>query len=187
MLGDIARFLLNTVFTLFGAALLLRVWLQAVRMSPYNPVSQGVYHATNWLVLPLRKIIPGIRGIDWACIFAAWLSALVYVVLMVVVGGGDPMVLMPIGLVIALLAMIKWALYLLLWATLLMALLSWINPNSPSMGILMQLTAPFLDPLRRVMPHMGGFDFSPLVLLVIVQILLMVVTRATVSVAFYGV
>ena len=59
MFGDIARFLLNTVFTLFGAALLLRAWMQVVRMPPYNPVSNAVMQATNWIVLPLRKILPG--------------------------------------------------------------------------------------------------------------------------------
>ncbi|WP_459741142.1 YggT family protein, partial [Pseudomonas aeruginosa] len=55
MFGEIARFLLNTVFTLFGAALILRVWMQAVRVPPYNPVTQAVLQATNWLVLPLRR------------------------------------------------------------------------------------------------------------------------------------
>ncbi|WP_181155671.1 YggT family protein, partial [Burkholderia multivorans] len=64
---------------------------------------------------------------------------------------------------------------------LLMALLSWLNPRSPAMPILYQLTAPFLNPLRRVIPNLGGIDLSPILLFVIVQVLMMIVTRAAVS------
>jgi YggT family protein len=187
MLGDIARFLLNTAFTLFGAALLLRAWLQFVRMPPYNPVSGVVLQVTNWLVLPLRKIIPGVRGIDWASLVAALLTSIVYVVLMVVIAGVDPLALMPSLLIVALLSVIKCALYLVVWLTILMALLSWLNPSSPAMPILFQLTAPFLDPLRRILPRIGGLDLSPILLLIILQILLMVVTRAAVSLTLFGI
>ena len=95
MFGEIARFLLNTLFTLFGAALLLRAWMQVVRMPPYNPVSNAVMQATNWLVLPLRKILPAAKTIDWASIVAAFLAALVFVILMVLLAGVDPAVSEP--------------------------------------------------------------------------------------------
>src|ERR1700692_1217965 len=68
MFGEIARFLLNTLFTLFGAALLLRAWMQVVRMPPYNPVSNAVMQATNWLVLPLGQICPGGKNIAWGSV-----------------------------------------------------------------------------------------------------------------------
>jgi YggT family protein len=187
MFGDIARFLLNTIFTLFGAALLLRAWLQFIRMQPYNPVSSAVMQATNWLVLPLRKILPNSTRLDWASILAALITSLVYVVLMVAIVGVDPMALMPSLLIVALLTVIKWALNLLIWLTILMALLSWLNPRSPAMPILYELTAPFLDPLRKIMPRLGGIDLSPILLFVIVQVLLMVVTRAAVSLTLFGI
>ncbi|MFL9873006.1 YggT family protein [Paraburkholderia megapolitana] len=187
MFGEIARFLLNTVFTLFGAVLILRAWLQVVRLPPYNPVSNGVLQATNWLVLPLRRVIPGTRGIDWASIVAALLTAIVYVVLMVVTSGVDPLSIMPVLLIVALLTLLKWALNLIIWLTILMALLSWLNPRSPAMPILYQLTAPFLNPLRRFVPQVGGIDLSPIVLFVIVQVLLMIVTRAAVSLTLFGI
>ncbi|KAG0191987.1 hypothetical protein DFQ28_010372 [Apophysomyces sp. BC1034] len=186
MFGDIARFLLNTIFTLFGAALLLRAWLHVARLTPYNPVSQGIFQATNWLVLPLRRVIPAARGVDWTSLFAAWLTAIVFIVLMVAVSGGDPASLVPLGFLVALLTMVKWALNLTIWLTLIMALLSWVNPRSPAMAILLQLTAPFLNPLRRVLPTFGGIDLSPLVLFVIVEVLLIIVTRITVSVTMFG-
>lgn len=181
MFSDIARFLIDIVFTLFGAVLLLRAWMQAVRLHPANPVSRGVFQATDWIVKPLRRIIPGVGGIDWASIVAAWLTALVFLVLMLSVAGGNPMMLFPIGFGIALLTVLKWALNLLLWLTLIMAVLSWINPNAPAMPLLYQLTAPFLDPLRRITPRLGGFDIAPLLLFVITQVLLMVVARLSYS------
>jgi YggT family protein len=187
MFGEIARFLLNTVFTLFGAALILRVWMQAVRVPPYNPVTQAVLQATNWLVLPLRRVIAGVRGIDWASVVAALLTALVYVVLMVVMAGFDPASVLATLVVVALLTVVKWALNLVIWMTILMALLSWLNPASPAMPILYQLTAPFLNPLRRIIPNLGGIDLSPILLFVIVQVLLMIVTRAAVSLTIFGI
>ncbi|WP_028215793.1 YggT family protein [Paraburkholderia oxyphila] len=187
MFGDIARFLLNTIFTLFGAALLLRVWLQFVRVPPYNPVTHAIQQATNWLVLPLRRVIPGVRGIDWAGVVAALIAAIVYVLLMVWLAGVDPLGLLPTLLIVAVLTLVKWALNLLIWLTILMALLSWLNPRSPAMPVLFQLTAPFLNPIRRVLPNFGGLDLSPILLFVIVQVLLMVVTRAAVSLTLFGI
>src|ERR1700682_493233 len=187
MFGEIARFLLNTLFTLFGAALLLRAWMQVVRMPPYNPVSNAVLQATNWLVLPLRHVFRGTRGIDWASVAAAVLAALVYVVLMGALAGGGPLGLAPVLVIVALLTVVKWALNLLIWLTILMALLSWLNPRSPAMPLLYQLTAPFLNPLRRILPQFGGIDLSPILLFVIVQILLMVVTRTAVSLTLFGI
>ncbi|NHH80777.1 hypothetical protein DRA46_02878 [Burkholderia gladioli] len=112
MLGEIARFLLNTVFTLFGAALLLRAWMQAVRVPPYNPVTQAVLQATNWIVLPLRRVITGTRGIDWASVVATLLTAFVYVVLMMSLAGMDVLSILPTIVIVALLTIAKWALNL---------------------------------------------------------------------------
>ncbi|MFC5428365.1 MAG: YggT family protein [Paraburkholderia sp.] len=187
MFGDIARFLLNTIFTLFGAALLLRAWLQFVRVPAYNPVTHAVQQVTNWIVLPLRRVIPGLRGIDWASIVAALVAAIVYVLLMFWLGGIDLVSQLPMLVIVAVLTVVKWALNLLFWLTILMALLSWLNPRSPAMPVLFELTAPFLNPLRRILPQMGGLDLSPILLFVIVQVLLMVITRAVVSLTLFGI
>lgn len=187
MFGDIAHFLLNTLFTLFGAALLARAWMLVVRLSPYNPVSSAIMQTTNWLVLPLRHVFKSSRRVDWASLVAALVSAFVYVLAMMLISGLDPLSLMPVIALAALLTVIKWALNLVIWLTILMALLSWLNPHSPAMPILYQLTAPFLDPLRRMLPRLGGIDLSPILLFVIVQVLLMVVTRAAVSLTLFGI
>ena len=106
---------------------------------------------------------------------------------MVVMAGFDPAAVIATLVVVALLTVVKWALNLVIWMTILMALLSWLNPRSPAMPILYQLTAPFLNPLRRVIPNLGGIDLSPILLFVIVQVLLMIVTRAAVSLTMFGI
>ncbi len=178
MIGDIARFLLDLCFTLFGAALILRAWMHAVRLPPFNPVARGVYQASNWLILPLRKLIPATSRIDWTSLAALWLTALVYLLLawLVSVGALIPPALLPSVAASALLMAVKWALNLVVWMTLAQAVLSWVNPLSPLMPILQTLTAPLLDPIRQILPRMS-VDFSPLLLLVIAQVLLMVLTR----------
>ena len=187
MFGDIARFLLNTLFTLFGVVLVLRAWMQAARVSPYNPITQSILQATNWLVSPLRRIVPAGRTVDWACIVGACLTALVYVVLMLASAGFDLASMVPALLLVAVLTVTKWALDLILWLTIAMALLSWVNPTSPAYALLDQLTSPFLTPLRRVLPRFGNLDLSPLILFVIVQVLIMVVTRAAASLTLFGI
>ena len=179
MFGDIARFLLDIIFTLFGAALILRAWMHAVRLHPLNPVARGVQQASNWLILPLRKIIPATGVIDWTSLVALWLSAVVYLLLvwLASVGALIPPALLPSIAISALLMCVKWMLDLIVWMTLAQAVLSWVNPLSPLMPILHTLTRPLLDPIRQILPRTGTMDFSPLLLLVIAQVLLMVLAR----------
>jgi len=184
MFEEIASYLINIVSSLFGAALLLRAWAQAVRLSPRNPFSQAVFHVTNWLVLPLRKVLPGYAGIDWACLVGAWLTAVVALALSIALQGVSPLAVFPLGLLIALLTVLKWALNLVLWMTVLMGVMSWLNPRNEAMWALQQLTAPCLNPIRRHMPATGGIDFSPLVLIILVQVALMVLGR--IGLGLYG-
>jgi YggT family protein len=179
MFGDILRFLLDISFTLFGAVLLLRAWMQLARVHARHPLTHGIGQATNWLVMPLRRVIPGFGGIDWASVVAAWLAALVYVWLLVLLSGFNLMSALPASFLIAVLMVVKWALNLIVWVTLIMVIMSWVNPHAPLMSLLQTLTEPVLGPIRRVLPAPGGFDLSPLVVLVLAQIGLMMVARAS--------
>lgn len=174
MLGEIVSYLIKIAASLFGVALLLRAWALVVHLPPRNPFSQAVFQATNWFVLPLRRIIPGAGGVDWASLLGAYLSALAFLVLTSLVHGASLLSLLPFGLLAALLVAVSWALSLVFWLTLLLGVLSWINPSSEGMWILQTLTAPLLNPIRRMLPSTGGIDFSPLVLIIIVQVLRMV-------------
>jgi len=179
MFTEIALFLLDTVFTLFGMALLLRLWMQLTRLPSRNPVSQGVFQVTDWIVRPLRRIIPGLGGIDWATVIAAYLTAVVFLLCRALVLGADPVGFLPLILALGLLNMLKWGISMVMWVTLLMAVLSWVNPQSPMAGPIWHLTAPLLRPIQRVLPRLGGFDISPLILFVIAQILLMVIASVS--------
>lgn len=181
MLGDILRFLLDIGFTLFGAALILRTWMQVVRFPHYHPLPRGIAQVTNWLVMPLRRVIPGYGGVDWSCIVAAWLAALVHLLLLSLLAGLSLGALLPAALGLAVLTVVKWALNLIVWVTLIQAIMSWVNPRTPAMALLYALTAPLLNPVRRVIPLVGGLDLSPLVVIVAAQVGLMIVGHLSFS------
>ncbi|MDQ8033548.1 hypothetical protein CEG14_03120 [Bordetella genomosp. 1] len=178
MLAQILHFLIDILFTLFGAALILRAWIHAVRLHPFNPLARTVYQVTNWLVVPLRKVIPAGNSIDWTSLAAAWLAALVFLVLSLLVTLPVQLIgaLFPMLLLVALITVAKWALNLIVWLTLIQAVLSWVNPMSPLMALLQTLTAPLLEPVRRILPR-TAIDFSPLVVLIIAQVVLMMLGR----------
>jgi YggT family protein len=181
MIGEILRFLLDVSFTLIGAVLLARAWLQAVKLHPFNPLSQAVIQATNWLVTPLRRIVPTSAGVDWASLLGALLVAMVYLILLWFVSTTSmlPISLIPGVLGAGLATVARWALNLIIWLTLIQAVLSWLNPMATVMPVLRTLTSPLLEPIRRIMPRLGGFDLSPLVLLILAQIAIMVLNRMT--------
>ncbi|MFC3340268.1 YggT family protein [Paracandidimonas soli] len=179
MLSDILQFLLTIAATLMGIALILRAWTHAVRLHPFNPYSQAIIRVTNWLVQPVRKILSPGSLIDWPSLSAAWLVALAYLLLGWIIGTGSLPSVGSLGpaLIAAMLTVARWLFNIILWMTLLQAILSWVNPMAPVMPLLQTLTAPLLDPIRRILPNLGGIDFSPLVLLVLAQIALMVLQR----------
>jgi YggT family protein len=185
MFRDILLFLIDIAFSLFGIILILRAWMYAIRLHPFNPYSQAILRATDWLVQPLRRLLPTTGRVDFPSIFACWLSALVYLLLtwMIALGGTLPgLSMLTPALLAAVLTALKWLFNVIVWATLIQAVLSWINPLSPVMPVLYTLTAPLLDPIRRVLPRMGGLDLSPLVLLVIAQIAMMVLQHMAFSI-----
>lgn len=179
MFGDILRFLLEITFTLFGAALVARAWIHAVRLHPFNPLCRTIYQVTNWLVLPIRKLVPAGNTIDWSSLVAAWLTAVLYIVFTWLVATRMliPAALLPAALGASVLLVAKWTLNIIVWMTFLQAVLSWVQPLSPLMPLLQTLTGPMLEPIRRILPNRSRIDFSPLVLFILAQIVLMMLSR----------
>lgn len=176
MFGNVLSFLVTLAFTLFGVALILRAWTYAIRLHPFNPYSQSLHKLTDWLVQPIRKLIGPGKRFDAPSILACWLTAFVFQLLLwVVLTGHLPLVQNLLPTVLAsLFVALKWAFNLVLWATLIQVVLSWVNPAAPIMPVLQMLTAPLLNPIRRALPNLGGLDFSPLVLIIAAQVLMMV-------------
>lgn len=183
MFSDVLYFVLNILFSLFGIALILRAWMYAIRLHPFNPYSQAILRATNWLVSPLRNVIKPSNRLDWPSLIACWLTALVFLLVtwFLLVGQLPAVNALPRSLIAALLTVAKWAFNIVLWVTLIQAILSWVNPMAPVMPLLHTLTAPLLDPIRRLMPNLGGLDLSPLVLLILAQVAIMVLQRLAFS------
>lgn len=187
MSGEILQFLIEISFTILGAAFLARLWLHAIRFHPFNPFSQLIFRATEWLCKPLRHILPTSRNVDFASLVGAYLVAFFYLILMWTVStlSLPPAQLIGPALGAALFTTARWMLNLVIWLTLIQAILSWVNPMAPVMPVLRTLTAPMLEPIRRIMPNLGGMDLSPLVLLILAQVAMMVLNR--ISFTLFGV
>lgn len=173
MLGSVLQYVLGIVFGFFGAVLLLRAWLYYWALSPRHPLCELARKITDWLVAPLSKALKPKGGIDWASIVAAFFTAIIAVLLHRTLGH---LPATPVGLLIAPFAMLlRWALEMISWGAIIWAVLSWVNRGHPMTYTLEMLLNPFLSPIRRVIPTFRGIDFSPLVLIVITNVLLMLV------------
>lgn len=175
MLDRALGYLVDVIFGLFTYALLLRFVMQLLRAPFRNPVGQAVIALTDWIVKPLRRVLPGFRGVDWASLVATYLFQLAWLIAYFLLFG-KPFAFAGTGLVYLLvatfIALLKAALWLLIIVVLAQAILSWVAPDGPAAGLLNALTFPFLRPVRRVLPPIGGtLDLSPLVVIVIAQLL----------------
>jgi YggT family protein len=170
-------FLLETFVGLFVLALLLRFFLQAVRAPARNPLSNFVAALTDFAVRPARRVIPGLWGYDLSSLVLAWLLQIALMALVLSIKGYDfsgPVGAATVGLIcVAGVNLLKTFVYIVLVATIIQAILSWINPYSPVAPILNAMTRPFLGVFRRRIPPIGGVDLSPLFVLVVCQLLLM--------------
>ncbi|AOT07169.1 YggT family protein [Pseudoalteromonas luteoviolacea] len=159
------HFLIETVFNLFLMVVLLRFWMQWARVDFYNPVSQTVVKATSFAVNPLRKIIPGFAGIDFASLVLAFIVAGAKIsVLMLMFSGHWDAATAALG---GLLTVLREAFSLVFWILVIRALLSWVVQGyNPAAAVFEQLTEPLLRPVRKVIPPLGGLDLSIMVVLI---------------------
>lgn len=183
MLTSILLLLLDTACGFVTLMLLARFLMQWARVSFRNPLGQFVVATTDWAVRPLRRVLPGLMGLDLASLVPAWLMqsllAPVELALRGIPLAGNPLVMALGALGLGFLAAIKLAVYLVMGVVLIAAALSWVNPHAPAASVFFGLAEPFLRPIRRVVPAIANVDLSPLVLLLILQILLMVLTSVS--------
>jgi YggT family protein len=169
------EFLITTLFSLYILAVMLRFLLGAVRADFYNPISQFLVRITNPLLLPLRRIIPGIGKYDTASLVLLLILQLISLVVIVLLRGGD---IAFINLLAA--AVIKIILLMInvfIFAIFVQVILSWISPGTynPVNALLNSLTSPVLGPIQRIIPPVSGMDLSPLFALIGLQVLKMLV------------
>ncbi len=176
MFTDAMDFLLRTAFDLIASALFLRFWMQWARVPFHNPFAQFVVKVTDFAVKPLRRWIPGFFGLDWASLIPFYVAELLSLL-----GGlwlhdypfaAAGIAVLPGILLLALATAVRLVLYLLIGFVLLQAVLSWVNPFSPQAPLFYALARPVLAPFQKLVPPIGGIDLTPMVALIVVQLLL---------------
>ncbi len=178
-------FLLDVLVQPFAAILLFRfhaVWLRAPML---NPLGEFIMAITDFMVLRARRYVPSLAGLDTATLLLAWLTELLYLVGLYTLQG-DLSHGFPLG-GLALLAFIKLltlSVYLLMGIVIAQAILSWVNPHIAAAPMLVAITYPFLQPLRRVLPLLGGVDLSPMLLLILCQLIVMTLIGTLERMAF---
>ena len=172
--------IIQTLAGVIAIACLLRVWGAKVSLHSRDMLMHFSCTVTDWLVLPLRKLLPlKARQLDFAGLVAAAVIALIVALIYSVLFHFSAGLVPNLGLVgmLALGWLIDKFLYLVLFVVLAQAILSFVNPNAPVAPALTVLSRPLLAPIRRFLPVIGGIDFSPLVLVLGVQVLISLVGR----------
>ena len=171
-LNEIFGYLIQTLLSLFLIAMLLRFILQLVKADFYNPICQFLVKVTNPLVIPVRRIVPGFGGIDVASLLLALLLQLLGSVALLLLNGlGMPgIALLLAWSVIGILGLVV---NIYFFALLAMIILSWVAGGSrhPAIALLYQITEPVMAPFRKVLPAMGGIDFSPILVFILINII----------------
>lgn len=186
-LDAILVYLIQTLLGLFLIAMLLRFLLQLVRADFYNPISQFVVKLTNPLVVPLRRILPAYAGIDFASLVLAILLQLlgIAVVFLLRLGGLPPLPALLLGALLGVLALLV---QIYFFALLAMIILSGVAQGSrhPAIFLLHQITEPVMAPFRKLLPPMGGLDFSPIIVFVLINVLQIVIQHMAAAVGVLG-
>jgi len=178
MIAGALHFLIQTLGNLFVVAVLLRFMMQLFRVPFRNPFAQFIVALTDFAVKPLRRVVPGFLGLDWACLLLALLVELAVVIagywlddFPFALAGGK---VWPVMLGLAAVRLLSLAIYMIIGLTLVRAVLSWVNTNSPLAPVIYELSEPFLRPLRRIVPMVANVDLTPMVLFILCQLVLMV-------------
>lgn len=181
-LTEIASYLINTLMSLYILIVILRFLLQVARADFYNPISQFVVRATNPLVNPLRRIIPGLRGLDLASLVLALTLQFVAINLLYALLAStlpNPLYALGWSAIGIGAAIVK----IYFFSILVSIIFSWIAPGSqhPALYLMYQLNEPVLAPMRRILPPMGGLDLSPILIFILINVVNILLAHAAVA------
>jgi YggT family protein len=178
VLHSIFSLIIDTVAAVLGGVLLLRFWMQVVRIRPPSSIGQFTFQLSDWLVRPLRRVLPGVGGIDWASLIGAFLIALLATVIDIWIVSQFSVQAV---LLLSVLRLLQWIFYGLMGFIFIEVIFSWVNPHAPLAPFVRALNEPLMRPLRRVIPLVGNIDLTPLVALVLLRIVLQVMTTIVAS------
>ncbi len=168
MAYQIISFLLDVAAGLLGGAFLLRLYMQYQRVPFGNPIGRFVFALTDWLVLPLRRILPAMGRVDTASLVGVYLVELAqFSLLWLMTGRITGFEILPL---LALFGVLRLVISALTGLVIVYAILSWVRADSPIVDVIDRLCAPLLRPWRKLIPLVGGIDLSPLAFLVALQV-----------------
>jgi YggT family protein len=183
-LHDGSLFLIQLLFDLALFLFLARVILQWINTNPYNPLFLSIAKWTDPLLKPLYRLFPPVRGIDFSAILLLiTLATLKIACLFKWQTGVLPH--FPGLLILAFADLLHQIFNLFFYATIILALLSWINTpmsRSPLIEVLVRMVEPLLSPLRRILPSVSGLDFSPLVLMIGLKLFTIVIVQPLIQI-----
>ena len=164
-------FLIQTIFGLYLVAVMLRVLLQVVRADFYNPVCQFLVKVTNPPLVPLRRIIPGFMGIDFAAIVLMIAIKALEIFLLVLIK--DMSITISGLIIISIAELLRLLINVYFFAILIQVVISWVNPGTynPAVSLLYSINEPLLRRARRIIPPVSGFDLSPIVVIILLQLI----------------
>ena len=164
-------YLVSTIFELYLWVLLLRIILQWVRADFYNPFSQLIWRMTQPVLRWLQPVIPRWRTLDGGAVLCALVVALIYVEAVIALLGYRYG--LTSALWFAILKLVVLMLNLYTFSLFVQAILSWVGPgvSNPAGSVLWSINEPLLRPVRRILPPMAGLDLSPLVVILLLQVL----------------
>ncbi len=178
MFSQTAIFLITTLGDLFALALLLRFMLQLLRAPARNQLTEFVAAVTDFVVRPARRVMPGWWGLDLATLALAWLVEAAQNWLTLQLRGYELGSAVGIALIalaaLAAVQIARLAIYVVMVAVVVQAVLSWVNPYSPLAPLLASVTRPFLRPFQKLVPTIANVDLSPLIVLILCQLLVTV-------------
>ena len=184
-LSDAGQFLISTIFGLYITIVALRFLLQWVRADFYNPISQFIVKATNPPLHYLRRWIPGYRGIDWPSLVLMLILQMIEIALLVWIGPGR-IPSFPGLLILSAAQILQLIIYVFFFSIIVEIVLSWISPGAynPVTVIIYRLNEPLLRPARRLIPPLGGLDFSPMVVLILLQLAIILLIRPLMALGY---
>ncbi len=170
-LASAGAYIVQTFFGLYVVALMLRFLMQVSRVDYYNPISQAIVKLTDPPIQPLRSLLPTVRGVNFATLAVAFVVQLVAVVLVMLLSGGP--ILHPIYVAWVMVGLFSLIFDIYFFALIIMVIASWIAPysNHPALTLTHQLTEPICAPARRLLPPMGGLDFSIILVFMFIVII----------------
>ena len=176
--NDAATFLVQTLFELYILIVMLRFLLQLVRADFYNPLSQFIVRATNPPLVAIRRVVPGIAGIDISSVVLMLVLQVASLWIISAINGATPP--LPSLVVFGCAELLQLAVNVFFFSILIQVILSWVSPGgtNPMVGVLYSLNEPLLGPARRLLPAFSGFDLSPIVVMIALKVVEILVIGA---------